>query len=124
MPWTKMQLSDGTVVDVHLCMPRGGRNVPKCSSCGGANGTLLCDGCDRPTCPPCSVSPTKALDFCPSCSTVAFRHWLDCAGGRQIYKERGRPDGRNRFRDWVKQNGEKFLELASQRTKASREAVE
>jgi hypothetical protein len=119
MPW--VTLPDGT--RAHLLIR--GRPGKVCSSCAAFPAPVDCDGCDRPTCEDCTVSPRDELDFCPSCARPVFLHYLNSHGGRAVYEGGGKQAGRGSFREWARANVAEFLSRVK-RTDASlaREAKE
>lgn len=102
-------------VTVIACGPRA-KPAP-CASCSKLS-QLLCDGCDKPLCAPCSVSPREGLDFCPVCCRDVFREWCATDEGRR-YAAGHRDLRRNAFRAWAKNFA--VLRLEALRTKASHE---
>lgn len=100
-----------------------GRRTPPCATCKSPEAKLACDGCDEQLCAPCSVSPQKGLDFCPTCAKPAFEWWKTNEGGDAIYRDKGRAVGRVAFRGWAKKNAVQFLALAKPRSEDSRKEV-
>lgn len=85
----------------------GSRRNVKCKTCG-TTAMLECDGCDKPLCGGCSVSPRKGIDFCPPCFKPAFEHWK-----RGLQAIPGHRDQRRaEFREWARSESETFLRLS------------
>lgn len=117
MMCTRIRMPDGSTGIV--CQRRPPRK--RCASCHQLAG-LECDGCDKPLCAPCSVSPgpqvlpdsTTSLDFCPTCCRPVFVEW--CAGPGAAYKvpkpgitpDTHRMLRRAAFRKWATEHPEKF----------------
>lgn len=91
----------------------GSRRQPKCSHCNAQLGTgLECDGCDKPLCHACAVSPKKGVDLCPRCFEPAWKHWLkhyDLTCGRADLASR--TERRAAFRAWARAEADAFLRL-------------
>lgn len=100
-----------------------GQRRKRCANCNNL-GSLECDGCDKPLCAECSVSPGKHpraglgdLDYCPACCRGIFKEW--CAGEGASYRvpKPGITElthkmlRRAAFRKWAKANPEKFQPL-------------
>jgi hypothetical protein len=95
---------------------RGRRaGAKKCSNCQRRNALLICDGCDRPVCQDCSVSPfddtRESVDLCPACAKPAFVNWRDNHGGASAYAVLGREKARDQFRVFVRADPNHFVEL-------------
>lgn len=83
----------------------------QCASCQ-KTAQLECDGCDRPLCNACAVSPREGLDFCPGCFDPAWKQWLQSSKTVRTPAEMSRAERRVRFRVWARENdGELFLRL-------------
>lgn len=82
------------------------RKPPPCGTCR-ASAELECDGCDKPVCFACGVSPRKGLDFCPTCFAPAFEYFK-----ANTAHSADRNVRRVEFRAWARANPEKFLELS------------
>lgn len=92
-----------------------GRDKPRrCYTCGANRASLSCDGCDHVLCTGCAVSPRTGLDWCPSCFAPAYAHWKALGPFPQ-----GRPERRQAFRLWARENATLFVELSKARTKKS-----
>lgn len=87
----------------------GRRRRVKCATCKLADAGLECDGCDRPLCASCSVSPRKELDYCPRCFEPAWKHWLRLfPTSASVYT---REERRAAFRQWARHEADTFLRL-------------
>jgi hypothetical protein len=85
----------------------GRRRKVKCATCKQTDAGLECDGCDKPLCAGCAVSPQKGLDFCPKCFEPAWRAWLskDAAVKRSLTQA----ERRAAFREWARTNPYAFI---------------
>lgn len=90
----------------------------RCYTCNAPNASLSCDGCDHVLCTACAVSPRAGLDWCPSCFAPAFEHWKALGPFPQ-----SRPERRQAFRVWARQEAATFMGLVKARTKASMREV-
>lgn len=115
MTCTKIAVPGGIAI---VCT-RGARRK-KCATCKAPEASLLCDGCDRPLCPSCSVGPTSSQDFCPACALPAWREWLHLPDTVFIADRIPR---RMAFRAWVRANATRFAELVPM-TRAGAAAAE
>jgi hypothetical protein len=87
----------------------GRRRRVRCSYCADTDAQLECDGCDKPLCRACSVSPRDGLDFCPKCFDKAWKHWLQLqptSAGAMTRAAR-----RVGFRRWARAAADVFLGL-------------
>lgn len=86
-----------------------GRKPPRrrCATCGVLGAGLECDGCDKPLCASCSVSPKEGLDFCPACARPAWVHWWKTSPVVAGHREQRRSE----FRSWARLNADTFLKL-------------
>jgi hypothetical protein len=89
----------------------GHRRRKKCATCGSEAG-LECDGCDKPLCKSCAVSPKAGVDICPKCFDPAWRRWLweqrDSPYKPSLMTQKER---RLLFRGWARAFPGEFLEL-------------
>lgn len=92
----------------------------RCHICAELGAELECDGCDKPLCRTCAVSPKKNVDFCQRCFEPAWRHWLQLRPSSIAGETRHQR--RAAFRAWVLLNVEKFLELSKPLTAAGVQA--
>lgn len=91
---------------VHVRMAR--KKMPRCSYCADVDAQLECDGCDKPLCRTCSVSPRDGLDFCPKCFDKAWKHWLQIqpsSAGTMTRQAR-----RLAFRRWARLAVDEFMQ--------------
>lgn len=83
----------------------------RCKTCAVLGAELECDGCDKPLCRSCAVSPRENVDFCPACFDRAWKYWLGLqpsSSGAMTREQR-----RWAFRRWARTAPEKFLELSA-----------
>lgn len=95
--------SDDGKVTGFVCT-RGARKKA-CATCGKHGAQLLCDGCDRPLCGECHVSPKKDVDYCPSCFRGVWVVWLRAQElGHLPASPTERQARRMAFRKWAREN--------------------
>lgn len=108
MTCTKVALPGGGVV---IACRRGPARKKPCVACGH-DAQAICDRCDRPVCPSCSVAPVSSQDFCPGCFLPAWKEWLRV---RTVFflahPDIQRDERRRAFRAWVRENATRFAEL-------------
>ena len=87
-----------------------GRRPPrkKCATCQKQLAGLECDGCDKPLCAGCAVSPKKGIDFDPACFKPAWEWWIGQHAARRYLSQTQR---RREFREWARENADDFLGL-------------
>lgn len=95
--------ADGKVTGFVCTRGRGSKK--RCCTCQKAGALLLCDGCDRPLCGECAVSPKKDVDFCPKCFQPTWVVWLRaCELGHLPAAPGERLARRMAFRQWARAN--------------------
>ena len=85
-----------------------GQKTKRCATCQKSGAQLLCDGCDRPLCGACHVSPVPAHDFCPACARPVFVTWLRAGELGLVQVPEERQARRMAFRTWARENPEAF----------------
>lgn len=120
MPWFNLP-GGGTV---HVC-DRGRK--PKRKRCASCNqlGDLECDGCDKPLCRDCAVSPKKNVDFCPTCARPVFEEWIALKipfGKPGVDHATWRAYRRAAFRKWALENPERFDRLMKTKLQSAGDA--
>lgn len=101
---------------VFICRRPGPKKI--CATCRKREAPLLCDGCDKPLCVHCAVSPKREQDFCPSCAKPVFEGWCGLQEGKDWSAvpegrdpELHRQMRRDAFRAWARVNADAFTNL-------------
>lgn len=74
-----------------------------CATCGQV-ADLLCDGCDKPLCRDCAVSPRDNEDLCPKCFNAPFQAWLRAGALGHHVIPGHREQRRDAFRAFVREH--------------------
>lgn len=118
MPWVKV---DGLERPVHVRLCRQRRK--RCRTCkmqGPTGAPLECDGCDKPLCHDCAVSPREGVDFCPACFAGAWKLWLQHPEVAPLLPEMTKAMRRAAFRRWAREQPDLFLQHSKPLTAAAK----
>lgn len=99
-----LKSEDGTITGV-VCSRGRKPKAKTCATCLKPGALLLCDGCDKPLCGHCHVSPKRDVDFCPACFMPVWAVWLRAGElGKYPAAPADRQARRMAFRKWAREN--------------------